>query len=293
MSRREITSGMATTLIASSEKSEQIKLIYQTTLNNISTILRNHVNRSKSVFISYAWEEKQEDNKSLQDLLWRISEDLRTVGITVYLDITNMKGNMESWMKESIDSSDFVMLIGTPRYKARASQNDTNVAFEFQLIQQKLNSTNITYTLLPLLYYGDFQTSFPSGVDKYLIRDFRDMGKYYHNLLGVAKPLGILPNIYPELEMNGRLHAEYMTIYELFETKIKLLEEEVRSLRVNSLRTNALPPIPDELPNSSPNFVGREEIFKEIRNLFQSNGKVVVRASKLIINYMGHAFRFQ
>jgi hypothetical protein len=93
--------------------------------------------------------------------------------------------------------------------------------------------------------------------------------------------------------MNGRLHAEYMRIYELFETKIKLLEEEVRSLRVNSLRTNALPPIPDELPNSSPNFVGREEIFKEIRNLFQSNGKVVVLASKLIINYMGHAFRFQ
>ena len=181
-------------------------------------------------------------NERLQAWLRRITHDLETIGIKVFLDIEGMKGKMSGWMEQSIAESDHILLIGTPRYKIRAGQ-ETNVAFEFKHILKKLEKAENPSLLLPLLYSGDFMSSFPTGVTEHLIRDFRRMEQYYNYLLGLVKPLGIVPNIYPDLEKSGRYHQEYMWLFESFAKQMALLEAEIRNLK-----NTTLPAIPDELP---------------------------------------------
>jgi len=248
---------------------------YQKALRDTSILLKNHNVQPKSAFISYAWEDEstiegREANEKLQGWLRRISKDLGAVGVRVFLDIEGMQGKMSNWMQASIEQSDYFLLIGTPRYKIRAGL-ETNVAFEYQRILQKLQNANQSSTLLPLLYAGDFATSFPAGVTEYLIRDFRPMERYYHHLLGLVKPLGIVPNIYPDLEKNGQYYQEYSWLFELFSNLLSSFEAQVRNLK-----DSILPAIADELPVASPYFAGRSQEIESIAINFKQSGRTIM-----------------
>ena len=74
-----------------------------------------------SGFISYAWESGT-DNTQLQEWLTQLKKDFGKLGINLFLDIQNMNGNMRECM-QILSEREFVLLIGTPRLKARAMQD--------------------------------------------------------------------------------------------------------------------------------------------------------------------------
>ncbi|MGI9214165.1 MAG: toll/interleukin-1 receptor domain-containing protein, partial [Gammaproteobacteria bacterium] len=88
----------------------------------INEILQTAKIATHSCFISYAWE-NGEDNVKLQTWLSDLKEDLEMVGIKTFLDIDNMHGKMKPRMEENIEQSGFVLLIGTPKFKERVEQD--------------------------------------------------------------------------------------------------------------------------------------------------------------------------
>ncbi len=77
----------------------------------------------------------------------------------------------------------------------------TNVAFEFGFTLEKGKESSAA--LIPLLYKGDFESSFPRNIFKEnLIRDVRKEEYYGDVLVGLSSPLGIIPAICPQLIRN-------------------------------------------------------------------------------------------
>lgn len=73
----------------------------------------------------------------------------------------------------------------------------TNVAFEFGFALEK--KEHHPDAIIPLLYSGDFRTSFPNKIFDILIRDMRDANNYYDLLIGLNNPLRIIPAMCTEL----------------------------------------------------------------------------------------------
>ncbi len=92
-------------------------------------------------------------------------------GLTPWLDIQRMTGDLDEQMRTGIRDSQYVLLIGTNRYAERTKpDSNTNVRkeFDFTLTEAKKSSD----FLLPLMLEGDYGTTFPT-VGQYLIRDCR------------------------------------------------------------------------------------------------------------------------
>lgn len=248
------------------------EMLFQEFLKKASQITSRGQIKGRSCFISYAWEDEstvegKKANEALQSWLRRMTQDLSQVGIQIFLDIKNMQGDMEECMKNNIVSSDYILLIGTPRYKSRASQN-TNVAFELKLILEKVaqgkNSGN-NNILLPLLYSGDFGSSFPEGVTKSLVRDFRDAKNYYHLLGGSTKPLGLVPDIYPELDENGCYYSEYFSLFQGFYAQIELLQtkQQLEKLSVSRRKPSII-----DIKEKKDEREKTQVVLEALRNLF-------------------------
>ena len=128
--------------------------------------------KQPTCFISYAWPPAGKEREQLHDRLINLKRDLEIVGATIYLDITNLSSNINAYM-DKINDCDYVILIGTPKLKARlAESGDNNAKYEYERIQQKL--TLHPDCCLPLMFEGDFDTSFPSEISQpILIRDCR------------------------------------------------------------------------------------------------------------------------
>jgi TPR repeat protein len=214
--------------------------LLQDFMGKIKTLIDKNKLEARSCFFSYAWEDEstpfgKEANAKLQNCLERLARDLKKVNVAVFLDVESMQGDMKKCMKENIKKSDYIVLIGTPRYKERAGQ-DTNVAFEFKRIQRKVRAekkNGNTNILLPLLYSGDFGTSFPKKVTENLIRDIRESTHYCHVLIGNKKPLGLIPHMYPEFHEGGAYHLEYSALLQIF-----TLQTEVQPIKLETISSS-------------------------------------------------------
>ena len=92
--------------------------------------------------------------------------------------------------------------------------NITNVAFEFGFTLEKGKQESAA--LIPLLYKGNFNTSFPGNILKEdLIRDMRNPDDYCSLLIGLRNPLGIIPAMCQKLIGN----KEYQKLIESFTTE--------------------------------------------------------------------------
>ena len=275
-------------------------------LASIKTIATEGTIKLPSCFISYAWEADRNQNEKLQAWLKKLKQDLEIIGIETFLDIAQMNGDMRECMQENIRKSDYILLIGTERFKARIEEDRlyktskdsfnaykklfaksleacieiyksffqgkavvlieeqginfiafidngkvlleipipqeiksefsrirwlpkdgngiysaelskavyeiidqtkreinfklsaktvgnsiTNVAFEFGFALEKKEQH--PDAIIPLLYSGDIETSFPDKISDILIRDMRDSSNYYELLIGLNNPLGIIP----------------------------------------------------------------------------------------------------
>ncbi|MBS0351375.1 MAG: protein kinase, partial [Proteobacteria bacterium] len=154
------------------------------------------------VFLSYAWEATGTPKLThLHSFLKQLAADLAAAGLTPWLDIQRMTGDLDEQMHSGIQESQYVLLIGTNRYAERTGpDSNTNVRKEldFTLAEAKKSPD----FLLPLMLEGDYGTTFPS-VGKFLIRDCRswyslEQGQWhsqenYIKELTQLEPLGILP----------------------------------------------------------------------------------------------------
>jgi TIR domain len=146
-------------------------------------------------FISYAWDPNPEKNEKLQAWLRKLQHDLMHAGIDVRLDVTNMNGNIKEYMQQGIQECDFILLIGTPYFKQRIEQYpESCVAFEVSLAKQKAEMKS--KCLLPILFEGNYDESFPKDFKNYLIRDFRNQQNYRDSMIQLENPLGLIPSIY-------------------------------------------------------------------------------------------------
>ena len=163
------------------------------------------------VFISYAWEaDKSPKLKHLQKFLSSLVHDLRLANLNPWLDIEKMTGYIDGQMRDNIEQSQFVLLIGTNRYAQRTkptspSEIKTNVRKELEFtLEQAKKSKDF---LLPLLLEGDWQSNFPfpEEIKSYIVRDGRSWVNFevegwlnfthYVNELTASSPLGILPSL--------------------------------------------------------------------------------------------------
>jgi hypothetical protein len=197
-------------------------------LDDINQLIMEDKIKRRSCFISYAWEDEstingRKANRKLQNWLNQLSDDLERAGIKTFLDIKCLKGNINHWMKNNIAQSDYIILIGTPRYQKRIT-NGSNVALELGFIREKLkNETKVKNNpnvLIPILYEGSFDSSFPEDVKSYLIRDFIEPRNYHHCMVELSSPLGIIPHIYPELQGNNK----YKSLLAKFNFHLKEIE---------------------------------------------------------------------
>jgi tetratricopeptide (TPR) repeat protein len=170
-------------------------------LNNVKTLIVQRGKRPPCVFISYAWEDEttpegRADNVRLQKRLLRLKEDLERVGMEVFLDITNMTGDIKETMRVEVARADFILPICTPRYKMRVQITATNAAFEYQtaLAKRAVNSRNV----IPLRFKEEFAHSVPTELGAALIRDFthEDEVGYTQAMATLFDPIGLLAAIY-------------------------------------------------------------------------------------------------
>ncbi len=179
--------------------SPRVRGHWQTFLENVKTLVADAT--QPRCFISYAWPPVGEARDQLQQRLTNLKRDLVTLGATVFLDVTDLASNINAYM-DQLDQCNFVLLIGTPKLKARLSErDDNNMKYEYRRIQQKL--TLDPNCLLPLMFEGDFATAFPDDIGSILFRDFRLSSQgwaqgrdaYLHNMVD-TRPLGLIPVLY-------------------------------------------------------------------------------------------------
>jgi ankyrin repeat protein len=197
-------------------------------LSQLKSLFKTKGIAAPRCFISYAWEDRQTPdgnaaNERLQQWLARLEKDLEKLGITVFLDIKKMQGNLRDTMAKNIQDSDYFLLIGTPRFKQRIAFDDqdqptTNVAYEFSHIWAKRDPQ--LNNLLPILYEGNVNSSFPAQLATALIRDAR-LADSYHNLLVDTNPLGLLPVLYQLPTAPPALRKEYEACLQSFKNRVQ------------------------------------------------------------------------
>jgi len=85
------------------------------------------------LFISYAWESGDTLAK-LQRWLSALTQDLETLGVSVFLDIHDMTGAIEGCMRQNLEQGDIILTINTPKYRERAlCVPKSNLGFECDL----------------------------------------------------------------------------------------------------------------------------------------------------------------
>ncbi len=207
--------------------SPRYQVMWRRFLEEVKYLLNNQPH--PTCFISYAWPPAGEERIEIHHRLSMLKADLEFIGATVLLDITNLTSNINVYM-DRINDCDFVLFIGTPKLKSRLTENgENNAKYEYRLIQQKL--THQPNSLLPLLFDGSFETSFPTEIsNSILIRDCRlsingwSQGRdVYMRSLADHQPMGLIPALFEQLT---RHNTPYQSLHTGFLCRMDDLQNE-------------------------------------------------------------------
>jgi hypothetical protein len=114
------------------------------------------------VFISYSWDDDQH-----KEWVWEFANRLREQnGLNVILDYWHLRPGMDKnvFMEKSVTESDFVIIICTSIYAARANDRKGGVGYEATIISGQLAENIITTKFIPVLRRGDWQSALPSWI---------------------------------------------------------------------------------------------------------------------------------
>ena len=127
-------------------------------------------------FISYSF-----DSDELRGWVRRLAERLRSAGIGVRLDQWDLLpgSDLLRYMETSVRESDFVLLVCTPTFAAKANASSGGVGYEKVVISGELfYSKGAAGKFIPLLRSGEPAESFPSYLLSKRFEDFRDDSKF-------------------------------------------------------------------------------------------------------------------
>lgn len=281
----------------------QADLIFRDCLEGVNDLLKKNQIPLRTAFFSYAWEDQsteagQKANLELQCFLKRLSQDLSRIAkdlkspaqegrSAVFFDLEHNTGHIETWISQSVDRSDYFLIVGTPRYRERVLSK-TNLAFEYEAILKKVNKTAAEHQprmLVPLLYKGSLSASFPKGLSSILVRSFDNPRQYAHHLLGFSEPVGLVPHLYPEFGKTGVLHAEYKALVDRMNADLQLLsqkhplkaaprDEKKEGVLLTALREAKANR--SRLPHIESQLIGRADLLKSLTPAERSKGQAAI-----------------
>jgi hypothetical protein len=125
----------------------------------------------KTVFISYSW-----DSEEHQNWVLNLANTLVTNGVDVILDQYELSAGKEMtfFMEKSL-TADKILIILTPKYKAKADKREGGVGYEYSLFTQEYYDKQPDQTkIIPILRTGDKDTSSPTFIKTRLYHDMRN-----------------------------------------------------------------------------------------------------------------------
>lgn len=164
---------------------------FETALVRVKAYLDPPQERPKriSVFMSYAWGDPDHERWVL-----RLAIDLRNCDFDVVFDQwhnTSVGASIAQFVERSA-SSDYVLIVGTPRYLEKYRTNETALyrgsilAAEVELINQRLTGTDgQKRTVLPVLLRDEPERSLPPLACGRVYADFRKEEAYFVELFGL------------------------------------------------------------------------------------------------------------
>jgi DNA-binding CsgD family transcriptional regulator len=163
-----------------------------------------HPNAPK-VFVSYSWD-SPEHKAWVEDFAKR----LRDKGVDAILDRWELHPGDElpAFMEKSIRESSFVVVVCTPRYKAKCDGRTGGAGYEGGIITAELFAGVATRRkFIPVLRQGSWPEAAPTWCSSSLMIDLRDGPSNEENFMDLLKtlwgariaapPLGISPFIAP------------------------------------------------------------------------------------------------
>jgi hypothetical protein len=260
-------------------KEDRTSSYWKKLLSNVKELVeeRSGGELGLKAFISYAWEDTSTDagkaNSKLQRWLEGLRDDLQGVGVSVFLDIGDMHGDMGKRMRENLDASDIILTINTPRYAQRATQvPQTNLGFEYELTLKKAEVN--PKSVVTLHFDGELDKAYPESLKHFPRYDCRKLEDYSENLVGMKGLPGIIPTI---LGINVNEDAGYQSL-------VKQWREE---------KLNYLPEVNKE-------FVGRIEQLEKLEKALEDkpvqaiSGKEGIGKSELALKYANdHAEQYK
>jgi hypothetical protein len=128
-----------------------------------------------SAFISYAWDDDAHQHW-VKDFAGRIRSD----GVNVTLDQWHLApgDQLPLFMETALRSNDFVIIVCTPRYRARSQTRSGGVGYEGNIITAEVAAKQNHRKFIPLLRLGEWEDAAPSWL----------LGKVYIDLRGEPYP---------------------------------------------------------------------------------------------------------
>lgn len=125
--------------------------------DNESIVTKNETDRP-TVFISYSW-----DNEQHKIWVSALADRLASEGIITILDQNDLRlgDPMPHFMEQSIDRSNFVLIICTPIYKKKADSRKGGVGYEDTIITGDLLQSQNHRKYIPVLAAGCWKQSVP------------------------------------------------------------------------------------------------------------------------------------
>ncbi|WP_455050730.1 toll/interleukin-1 receptor domain-containing protein [Hoylesella nanceiensis] len=131
--------------------------LQQTSKDSLNpSIIKDSSNKGVTVFISYAWDENQEQVR-------QIATKLQEAGIEVRIDQKVSYGaDIVNFMNKEIRNCDKCLVFLTPNYKDKAELTTGGVAHEGRIISKEIYKDQDTTKFIPVLLSGNFNSSTPS-----------------------------------------------------------------------------------------------------------------------------------
>lgn len=130
----------------------------------------DHSEAIPRAFISYSW-----DSPEHKQWVTQFASRLSKHGVSVILDRWHLRrgGDRTHFMETSIADSDFVILVCTPEYAARANERKGGVGYEAMIITGELADKIDSQKFIPVLRTGEFESAFPVWIKSRLGVDLR------------------------------------------------------------------------------------------------------------------------
>lgn len=189
-----------------------------------------------STFISYSW-----DSPEHRRWVTALATRLRQNGVNAVLDHWDLKlgADKTSFMEVAIRESDHVLLICTPKYKAKADGRLGGVGWEASIVTAELADDLAQTKFIPVLREGSFKSTLPVwlknrvGVDlstePYSEEQFELLLRNLHQATIAPPPLGPAPVFLDQTKaksnvtQSGRVTCDFSPRAQLLSRELNLL----------------------------------------------------------------------